>query len=58
MIASMKPQPSILLVDNGTAIAEYLAPYLGWSDFVVTVAANEKATLEQVAVEKLDLLVM
>ena len=36
----MKSKPSILLVDDETAITDNLAPFLGRSGFEVTVAAN------------------
>jgi DNA-binding response OmpR family regulator len=54
----MKAKPSILLVDDETAITENLAPFLARSGFVVTVAANGEAALERVAADKPDLLVL
>jgi DNA-binding response OmpR family regulator len=54
----MKPEPSILLVDDETAITDNLAPFLARSGFSVSVAANGEAALEQLATVKPDLLVM
>ncbi len=54
----MSQKPSILLVDDETAITDNLAPFLSRSGFAVSVAANGEAALEQVAALKPDLLVM
>jgi DNA-binding response OmpR family regulator len=54
----MKPNPSILLVDDEIAITENLAPFLRRSGFKVTVAANGEETLQQVAMNRPDLLVL
>jgi DNA-binding response OmpR family regulator len=54
----MKNKPSILLVDDETAITDNLAPFLGRSGFTVSVAANGEQALEKVASEKPDLLVL
>ena len=54
----MKSKPSILLVDDETAITDNLAPFLGRSGFAVAVAANGEQALEKVASEKPDLLVL
>jgi DNA-binding response OmpR family regulator len=58
MAISMKSKPSILLVDDETAITDNLAPFLGRSGFAVAVAANGEQALEKVASEKPDLLVL
>ena len=54
----MSQTPSILLVDDETAITDNLAPFLSRSGFAVSVAANGEAALDQVAALKPDLLVM
>jgi DNA-binding response OmpR family regulator len=54
----MKSKPSILLVDDESAITDNLAPFLGRSGFSVAVAANGEQALEKVASEKPDLLVL
>ena len=54
----MKTKPSILLVDDETAITDNLAPFLGRAGFAVTVAANGEEALKQVAADKPDLLVL
>src|SRR5512140_629226 len=53
-----KSKPSILLVDDETAITDNLAPFLGRSGFAVAVAANGEQALEKVSSEKPDLLVL
>ena len=53
-----KSKPSILLVDDETAITDNLAPFLSRSGFAVAVAANGEQALEKVASEKPDLLVL
>jgi DNA-binding response OmpR family regulator len=58
MASSMKTKPSILLVDDESAITDNLAPFLVRSGFAVTVAANGEAALERVSAEKPDLLVL
>ena len=58
MATSSKSKPSILLVDDETAITDNLAPFLGRSGFAVAVAANGEQALEKVASEKPDLLVL
>ena len=54
----MQPKPSILLVDDETAITDNLAPFLSWSGFSVTVACNGEEALQQVSVSQPDLLVL
>src|SRR5512135_1478081 len=54
----MESQPSILLVDDETAITDNLAPFLGRSGFNVTVAADGQSALERLAANKPDLLVL
>jgi DNA-binding response OmpR family regulator len=54
----MKPNPSILLVDDETAITENLAPFLSRSGFTVSVASNGEAALQQVTASQPDLLVL
>jgi DNA-binding response OmpR family regulator len=54
----MNPKPSILLVDDETAITDNLAPFLQRSGFTVTVAGNGEDALRQVSQRKPDLLVM
>jgi DNA-binding response OmpR family regulator len=54
----MKTKPSILLVDDETAITDNLAPFLGRAGFTVAVAANGEEALQLVTAEKPDLLVM
>lgn len=54
----MKPNPSILLVDDETAITENLAPFLRRSGFTVTIAANGEEALQQVSTNRPDLLVL
>ena len=54
----MKPNPSILLVDDETAITDNLAPFLTRSGYAVSVAANGESALDQVTAQKPDLLVM
>ena len=53
-----KSKPSILLVDDETAITDNLAPFLNRSGFAVAVAANGEQALEKVASGKPDLLVL
>jgi DNA-binding response OmpR family regulator len=54
----MRTKPSILLVDDETAITDNLAPFLGRAGFAVAVAANGEEALQHVSTEKPDLLVM
>jgi DNA-binding response OmpR family regulator len=54
----MKTKPSILLVDDETAITDNLAPFLGRAGFAVTVASDGEAALRLVSAGKPDLLVM
>ena len=54
----MKSKPSILLVDDETAITDNLAPFLSRAGFSVSVAANGEQALEKVAAEKPELLVL
>ena len=54
----MQPKPSILLVDDETAITDNLAPFLSRSGFSVTVACNGEEALQQVSVSQPDLLVL
>ena len=54
----MQPKPSILLVDDETAITDNLAPFLSRSGFSVTVACNGEVALQQVSVSQPDLLVL
>ena len=53
-----KSKPSILLVDDETAITDNLAPFLSRSGFAVAVAANGEQALQKVASGKPDLLVL
>lgn len=55
---SMNSKPSILLVDNETAITDNLAPFLGRSGFNVEVASNGEEALLKVASQQPDLLVL
>jgi DNA-binding response OmpR family regulator len=54
----MNSKPSILLVDDETAITDNLAPFLGRSGFSVTVASNGEEALEKIAKEPPELLVL
>jgi DNA-binding response OmpR family regulator len=54
----MNPKPSILLVDDETAITDNLAPFLSRSGFSVAVAANGEDALQQVLTGRPDLLVL
>lgn len=54
----MNSKPSILLVDDETAITDNLAPLLGRSGFSVTVASNGEEALRKIAKEPPDLLVL
>lgn len=54
----MQPKPSILLVDDETAITDNLAPFLSRSGFEVTVASNGEEALQKVAAGHPDLLVL
>jgi DNA-binding response OmpR family regulator len=54
----MKPKPSILLVDDETAITDNLAPFLNRSGFTVSVAANGEEALHHVAANPPDLLIL
>jgi DNA-binding response OmpR family regulator len=55
---SMKPKPSILLVDDEVAITDNLAPFLTRSGFSVRVAANGEEALHQVSANMPDLLIL
>ena len=54
----MQTKPTILLVDDETAITANLAPFLSRSGFIVTVASNGEEALLKVAVDHPDLLVL
>jgi DNA-binding response OmpR family regulator len=54
----MQPKPSILLVDDETAITDTLAPFLTRSGFEVTVASNGEEALQKVNTVHPDLLVL
>ena len=54
----MQTKPSILLIDDETAITENLAPFLSRSGFEVTVASNGEEALQKVAEGHPDLLVL
>ncbi len=54
----MRAKPSILLIDDETAITNNLAPFLSRSGFDVAVASNGEAALEMVASSQPDLLVL
>ena len=54
----MNSNPSILLVDDETAITENLAPFLRRSGFTVAIASNGEQALQQIAADKPDLLVL
>jgi DNA-binding response OmpR family regulator len=54
----MQTKPSILLVDDETAITDNLAPFLTRSGFAVTVASNGEEALQKVAAGHPDLLVL
>jgi DNA-binding response OmpR family regulator len=54
----MQPKPSILLVDDETAITDNLAPFLARSGFEVMVASNGEEALQKVAAGHPDLLVL
>ena len=54
----MNSNPSILLVDDETAITDNLAPFLSRSGFEVTVASNGEEALQKVAAGHPDLLVL
>ena len=54
----MQPKPSILLVDDETAITDNLAPFLARSGFEVMVASNGEEALQKVASGHPDLLVL
>jgi len=54
----MPQKPSILLVDDESAITDNLAPFLGRSGFSVTVASNGEEALEKLATQPPDLLVL
>ena len=53
----MSSKPSILLVDDDTAITDNLAPFLGRSGFKVEVASNGMEALKQVEAQHPDLLI-
>ena len=54
----MQTKPSILLVDDETAITDNLAPFLTRSGFAVSVASNGEEALQKVAAGHPDLLVL
>src|SRR5450759_2951712 len=54
----MQPKPSILLVDDESAITDNLSPFLNRSGFTVTVASNGEEALQKVASAHPDLLVL
>ena len=54
----MNPKPSILLVDDETAITNNLAPFLERSGFSVNVAGNGEEALQQVLAVSPDLLIL
>ncbi len=54
----MQTKPSILLVDDETAITDNLAPFLARSGFTVAVASNGEEALQKVATGHPDLLVL
>jgi DNA-binding response OmpR family regulator len=54
----MQTKPSILLVDDETAITDNLAPFLTRSGFTVTVASNGEEALQKVSAVHPDLLVL
>ncbi|MCX6033999.1 MAG: response regulator, partial [Chloroflexi bacterium] len=54
----MQPKPSILLVDDETAITDNLSQFLSRSGFTVTVASNGEEALQKVAKGHPDLLVL
>jgi DNA-binding response OmpR family regulator len=54
----MQPKPSILLVDDETAITDNLTPFLSRSGFNVSVASNGEEALQKVATSHPDLLIL
>jgi DNA-binding response OmpR family regulator len=54
----MNAKPTILLVDDETAITDNLAPFLERSGFAVTVASNGEEALQKIPAGKPDLLVL
>jgi DNA-binding response OmpR family regulator len=54
----MPTKPTILLVDDESAITDNLAPFLSRSGFAVAVASNGEEALQKVAVDHPDLLVL
>jgi DNA-binding response OmpR family regulator len=54
----MNSKPSLLLVDDETAITANLAPFLERTGFVVTIASDGLQALEQVAASPPDLLIL
>jgi len=54
----MNSKPSILLVDDETAITDNLTPFLGRSGFSVEVASNGEEALQKVASQNPDLLIL
>jgi DNA-binding response OmpR family regulator len=54
----MNPNPSILLVDDETAITDNLAPFLGRSGFTIEVASNGEEALQKVDSQHPDLLIL
>lgn len=54
----MNPKPSILLVDDETAITDNLAPFLSRSGFNVSVASNGEEALQMVGSQCPDLLIL
>jgi DNA-binding response OmpR family regulator len=54
----MNSKPSILLVDDETAITDNLAPFLSRSGFAVAVASNGEEALQKLAARPPDLLIL
>jgi DNA-binding response OmpR family regulator len=54
----MQPKPSILLVDDETAITDNLTPFLSRSGFNVSVASNGEEALQKIAASHPDLLIL
>jgi DNA-binding response OmpR family regulator len=54
----MGEKPSILLVDDESAITDNLAPFLERSGFVVRVATNGEEAIAQVASQEPDLMIL
>jgi DNA-binding response OmpR family regulator len=53
-----QPNPSILLVDDETAITDNLAPFLNRSGFAVTVASNGEEALQMITASHPDMLIL